>query len=146
MLGHRRDAGGQAARQADQDIFDGRRALVLRGEDLGMVGIELEGLLAALLLAQAEEALDRRVAVGAVLPFAGGAPFEFGGFRRLGQRIAGRRSARQRLRHSLQRQPWLSPWCPSGVVNDPERYCIAFVPINRANVAFLALFGHASAI
>ena len=96
VLGHRRDAGGQATRQADQDILDGRRAHVLRGEDLGMVGIELEGFLAALLLAQAEETLDRRVAVGAVLPFTGGAPFEFGGFRRLGQRIAGRKSARRR--------------------------------------------------
>ena len=83
VLGDRGDAGGQAARQPDQHIFDRRRALVLGREDLGMVGIEREGRLAVLLLAQTVEALDGRMAVGAVLPFAGRAPLELRGLGRI---------------------------------------------------------------
>ena len=94
VLGDRGDAGGQAARQPDQHVLDGRRALVLGGEDLGMIGIEREGALVVLFLAEAVKAFDRRVAVRAVLPFAGGAPFELRGLWRLGQRIA---SSDQRL-------------------------------------------------
>ena len=89
MLGDRRDARGQAARQPDQHVFDRRGALVLGGKHLRMVGIECEGRLAVLLLAQAIEALDGRMAVGAVLPFAGGAPLELRGLRGLGERFAG---------------------------------------------------------
>ena len=81
MLRDRGDAGGQAARQADQHIFDRRGAFVLGGEHLRMVGIELEGRLAVLFLAQSVEAFDGRVAVGAVLPFAGRAPLELRGLR-----------------------------------------------------------------
>ena len=89
MLGNRGDTAGQAAGEAHEHIFDGRRALVLGGEDLGVVGIEGEFGLVGLLRAEAEEALDRRLAVGAVDPLAGRPPRKLGGLRRLGERLAG---------------------------------------------------------
>src|SRR5262249_57179540 len=79
------DARRQAARESDQDVFDRGRAPVLGRKDLGVIGIELEGGLAALLLAEAEKAFDRRVTVGAVLPFARGAPLELRRLWRAGQ-------------------------------------------------------------
>ena len=39
--------------------------------------------------AKTEEALDGRMTVGAVLPFAGGAPFELRGLGRVGERLTG---------------------------------------------------------
>src|SRR5262245_9897573 len=122
-----RDPGGQAARQADQAIFDGGRAPVLRSEDFGMVGVELERPLASLLLAQAEETLDRRVAVGAVLPFAGSTPFEFGSFRRLGQRITGRDQRVNIYAIIYSVSHGYLPGARRGLVDNSERYCIAFV-------------------
>src|SRR5262249_41654826 len=68
-------------REAHQHVFDRRGTLVLGGKDLRMIGIECEAGLARLLLAEAVKAFDRRVAVRAVLPFAGGAPFELRRFR-----------------------------------------------------------------
>ncbi len=41
-----------------------------------------------LVLAKTVEALDRRVAVGAILPFAGRAPLELRGLRGIGERFA----------------------------------------------------------
>ena len=55
---------------------------------LRMIGIELEGGLAALLLAQTVEAFDGRMAVRAILPFAGRAPLELRGLRSLGESVA----------------------------------------------------------
>jgi hypothetical protein len=46
---------GQAARQADEEVLDRRDAVVLRREDLGVVGVERPLFLVALLLAEAEE-------------------------------------------------------------------------------------------
>jgi hypothetical protein len=54
-----------------------------------VVGVEAERLPVLLLLAEAEEALDRRVAVCPVLPGVRGAPLELGRFRRGAQRLAG---------------------------------------------------------
>src|SRR5262249_39021062 len=90
MLGDRRDAGGQTAGKSDQDEFDRRGPFVLGGEHFGVVGIEGERGLAVLFLAQAVEAFDRRVAVRAVLPFAGRAPLELCSLRGFGQRLARR--------------------------------------------------------
>ena len=53
------DAGGEAAREADEHVLDRRDALVLGREDLGMVGVEGRLGLVLLLLAEAEEALRR---------------------------------------------------------------------------------------
>src|SRR5262249_44804557 len=88
VLGDRRDARGETARQPDQHILDGRRSLVLGGKDLRMVGIELEGGLAVLLLAQTVEALDSRMAVRAVFPFRGRTPLEPRGHRGAGKGLA----------------------------------------------------------
>jgi hypothetical protein len=54
-----------------------------------VIGIELERGLAALLFAEAEEALDRRVAMGAVSPLASRAPLELRGLRSIRERLAG---------------------------------------------------------
>jgi hypothetical protein len=43
MLGDRRDAGGQAADQADQHDLHRRGALVLRGEAFGVIDVVLVG-------------------------------------------------------------------------------------------------------
>src|SRR4051812_19330110 len=73
------DAGGQAAREADEDELDRRGAEVLGGEDLRVVGVERELGLVLLVLAEAVELLDLRLAVGAVLPLAGRPPLELRG-------------------------------------------------------------------
>ncbi len=72
-----------------EDQLDRRGTLVLGREDLRVVGIEVERALVVLFLAQAEEALDGRAAVGAVHPFAGRSPLELRGVGRRGQRLAG---------------------------------------------------------
>jgi hypothetical protein len=107
-----------------------------------MVGIEFECLLATLLFAQAKETLDRRMAVGAILPLAGSAPLEFGGRRRLGQRIAGRdqRVNVYAIIHNVSHGRLLDAYRASSIA--PERYCIAFVPINRRMSLFLTQGGH----
>ena len=58
VLRDRRHARGQAARQPDEQVLDRRDAVVLRGEDLGVVGVERRLRLVALLLAETEEVLD----------------------------------------------------------------------------------------
>ena len=63
VLRDRRDARRQAARQADEEVLDRRDAVVLGREDLRVVGVERRLGLVALLLAEAEEVLDRRRAV-----------------------------------------------------------------------------------
>ena len=88
ILRDRGDAGRQAAREADQDIFDRCGAQILGREALGVIGIERKRLLAPLLLAQAEEALHGRMAMGAVLPLTGGTPLELGGGGCVGQCFA----------------------------------------------------------
>ena len=89
MLGDGRNPRRKAARQPYQNIFDRRRAFVLGRKHLGVIGIELERGLAALLFAEAEEALDRRVAMGAVSPLASRAPLELRGLRSIRERLAG---------------------------------------------------------
>ena len=79
----------QAAGEPDEHVLDRGGAVVLGGEDLGVVGVEGEAGPIALLLAESEEALDLRPAVGPVLPLAGCPPPEGGGLGRLGERIAG---------------------------------------------------------
>src|SRR3954451_7534273 len=79
VLRDRGDAGGQAATQRGEAVLDGRRAVVLRREDLRVVDVEAVAGAVLLLLAQAEEALDERVAVRPVLPFGGRTPHEAGG-------------------------------------------------------------------
>src|SRR3984957_18359917 len=83
-----RDTPGQAAGQADQEILDRRDALVLRREDLGVVGFERPLFLVVLLLAEAEVALDLHRAVHAALPLGRRAPGELSGLRRALQHFA----------------------------------------------------------
>src|SRR5262245_4846176 len=89
MLGNRGDPSGQAASQRDEHELHRRRALILRGEDLRMVGLEAERRLVLLLAAEAEEAVDGRVAQGALLPGAVGAPLELPCLGGVGQGRAG---------------------------------------------------------
>src|SRR5262245_38184317 len=53
MLGNRGYAGGEAASQGDEHELNRRRALILRGEDLRVVGLEAERCLVLLLAAEA---------------------------------------------------------------------------------------------
>ena len=69
-------------------------AAILGGEDLRVVGLERRLGLVRLLLAEAEEALDVRLAVGAVLPLAGRPPREL---RRLGRALQRLARVEQRL-------------------------------------------------
>ena len=68
ILRHRRHACRQAARQPDEEILDRRDPVVLSCEDLRVIGVEHGFGLVALLFPEAEEVLDRRRAVDAVLP------------------------------------------------------------------------------
>jgi hypothetical protein len=61
---------------------------VLGGEDLGMVGVELELGAVLLLLTETEESLDAGLAMSAVHPFAARAPVELGGLGGLGECVA----------------------------------------------------------
>ena len=88
-LRNRGDACGQTTCQTHQDILDRRGTFVLGGEDLRVIGIEGERGLALLFLAETVKAFDRRMTMRAILPFAGGAPFELGGLRSVRQRFAG---------------------------------------------------------
>src|SRR5271154_3612721 len=54
-----------------------------------MIGVEPEFGLALLFLAETIKAFDRRMAMRAILPFAGGTPFELGGLRCVCQCFAG---------------------------------------------------------
>ena len=82
ILRDRGDASRQAACETDEHVFDRRRAEILGGEDFRMIGLERELGLVLLLLAEPMEALNLRLAVRAVLPFAGGPPRELGRLRR----------------------------------------------------------------
>src|SRR5688572_6066387 len=82
ILCDRGDAGGQAAGQTDEHVFDRRGTEILGGKDLRMVRFERELGLVLLLFAESVKALDLRVGVGAVLPLAGCPPFEFRCLRR----------------------------------------------------------------
>ena len=64
-------------------------AVVLGREELGMVGVEAELGLVALLVAEAEEALHRVAAVGAVHPLARRPPLELRRLGRGGERLTG---------------------------------------------------------
>ena len=55
LLGHRRDACGQAAAERDQHILHRRDPVVLRGELQRVVDVERERRPVPLLLAEAEE-------------------------------------------------------------------------------------------
>jgi hypothetical protein len=90
VLSDGRDAGGEAARQPDQDVLDGRRPLVCGGENFRVVGIEGERGLAPLLLPEAIKTLDRGVTMRSVFPFTGRAPFELGSHGSLRERFARR--------------------------------------------------------
>ena len=65
-------------------VLDGRRAVVLGREELGMIGVECVLGAVFLLPAEAEEALHGGVAMRAVQPFARGSPLELRGLGRLG--------------------------------------------------------------
>ena len=88
MLGDGRDASSQAAGQADQYHLDRRGALVFGGEDLGMVGVEVELGLVLMVLAEPEVFFDGGPALGAVHPLARRSPFELGALRLFRQRFA----------------------------------------------------------
>src|SRR5713101_2400813 len=79
----------QAARETHEHVLDRRGAVVRRCEDLRMIGVEHELGAVVLLVAEAEEALDDRPAVRAVLPFTGRPPLEFCGRRVLSECLAG---------------------------------------------------------
>ena len=66
-----------------------RRAVVLRREDLGVIGFDRERLSVRVVLAEAGEVGDRRAAVGAVHPLAAGSPLELRGLGGVGERLAG---------------------------------------------------------
>src|ERR1035438_9957232 len=83
-----RNTPSQAARQADEEVLDRRDAVVLRREDLGVVGFECPLFLVVLLLPKAEVALDLDRAVHATLPLGRRAPGELGGLRRALQYLA----------------------------------------------------------
>src|ERR1035438_2761458 len=78
----------QAARQAHEEVLDRRDALVLRREDLRVVGFERPLFLVVLLLAEAEVAPDLHRAVHAALPLGRRAPGELSGLRRALQHLA----------------------------------------------------------
>ena len=82
VLRDRRHARGEAARQADEEVFDRRDGAVVGGEDLGVVGVEDRFGLVLLLLAETEEVLNLRRAVDAVLPLRGCSPGELRSLRR----------------------------------------------------------------
>jgi hypothetical protein len=81
-------------RFSHQHVLHRRGALVLGGEDLGMIRVEREPFFVLLLLAEAVEALDRRMAMSAVHPLAACPPHELRGFRRTAERLP---RAKQRL-------------------------------------------------
>ena len=89
VLGHGGHAGGEAPHEADEHELDGRGAVVLGREALGVVDVEAEGAAVLLLGAEPAEALDGAVAVGAPLPGATRPPLELGGIGRTGQGVAG---------------------------------------------------------
>ncbi len=80
--------------QAHEQVLDRGDAVVLGGEDGGVVGLEDRLVLVALLLAEAEELLDLGGAVDAVLPLRAGAPGELG---RLGRALENFAGVQQRL-------------------------------------------------
>ena len=81
--------GGQAGCQRGEDDLGRRRAVVLGGEDLRVVGVDGEGLAVRVLLAEPAEVGDGGAAVRALHPFARGLPLELGGLGRVRQRLAG---------------------------------------------------------
>ena len=83
-----RHARRQAAGQADDEVLDRRDPGVRRRENLGVVGFEHRLFQVALLLPEAEEALDLHRAVHAALPLGGCAPGELSGLWRALQHIA----------------------------------------------------------
>ena len=82
--------------RATSTYSTGRGAVVLGGEDLGVIGVERVPGAVALFLAETEEALDGRAAVGAVLPLTGRPPLELCRLGRIGQRRLGRRATPRR--------------------------------------------------
>jgi hypothetical protein len=87
ILCHRGDPGGQAAGQPDEHVLDGRYAEVLGRKDFRMVRFERELGLVLLFRPQTVKPFDAGLAVGAVLPLAGGPPGEFRRFGRTSQRL-----------------------------------------------------------
>src|SRR5262249_58690693 len=76
------ETGGQAAGETDEEILDRGNPDVRSGEDLGMIGIEHGFSLVSLLASEAEEVLDRRGAVDALLPLRRRLPGELRRIRR----------------------------------------------------------------
>src|SRR5690606_31852850 len=76
-------AGRQARGERDEHVLDRRRAVVVGGKKLGVVGVVVKDLVARLLGAEAVKPLHGRAAVRAVDPVAGRAPLEAGGVGRL---------------------------------------------------------------
>src|SRR5262249_31952232 len=79
VLRHGRHTRGEAAGETDQHQFDRRRAVVLGGKDLGVIGLEGELGFVLLLVPEPMEALDGRCGVGPAQPLAGRAPGELRG-------------------------------------------------------------------
>ena len=83
-----RDAGRQATRQTDEDVFDGGRAFIFGSENLRVIGVKGELRSMFLLPTKPKKVSDGRVTVGAVDPLAGRTPLELGSFGRIGKCFA----------------------------------------------------------
>ena len=94
VLGHRGNAGGQAACETNQHVLDRRCAVVFGCEHFRVVGVEGELRLVILLATKAAKAANGRLAVGAVDPFAGRPPLEL----RTGRLSSASRAASARRR------------------------------------------------
>src|SRR4029079_4693382 len=76
ILCDRGNARREAAGETDQHVLNRRDAVILRGENLGMIRLERSLGFVLLLLAETEKSLHLRLTVGSVLPFAGRTPRE----------------------------------------------------------------------
>src|SRR5215208_264266 len=88
VLCNSRNAGCQATRQADQDVFDRGRSIIFGSKYFGVIGLEGEFRSMFLLRTKPKKAAYGRLAVGPADPLAGRTPFELGSFGRNGKRIA----------------------------------------------------------
>ena len=86
---HRRDTGREARRQRGERDLGRGGAVVLGGEDLGVVGVDRVRLAVHVLSAEAGEVGDLGAAVGPSHPLAAGPPLEEGGLGGVRERLAG---------------------------------------------------------
>jgi len=86
MLCNGGDAGRQTASERNEDVFDWRRTVIFRSEDLGMIRIKAETRPMLLFLAETIERFDYRMAMGPVLPRRSCAPLKLCRIGRISQR------------------------------------------------------------